>query len=215
MSTDERDGALAVVKSTSVPIHDIGTAIYLGPDVFGWAADGAGRTHSPSTSPDEGACWAMSARRCLLGHGVVRARRRQVDVRRGRCRGRCDRRGPANRRSHRPVGTEVSGRRGRTRRHRRPDRSRRGRARGFRAPLFVGWRAAPKAKGSAGRAAQLMQILREWRGGVHLVATTAAGLSPVEAILTNEGEGQANSWAGPTPSRTTRPTAQSTNRPRI
>src|SRR6202043_4239334 len=39
LSTDERDGALAIVKSTSVPIHDIGTAIYLSPDVFGWAAE--------------------------------------------------------------------------------------------------------------------------------------------------------------------------------
>ena len=39
MSTTEQDGALAVVKSTSDPIHDIGTAIYLSPDVFGWAAE--------------------------------------------------------------------------------------------------------------------------------------------------------------------------------
>jgi hypothetical protein len=69
-------------------------------------------------------------------------------------------------------------------------------------PLFVGWRAAPKAEDAAGRAAQLMQILREWRGGVHLVATTAAGLSPLEAILSNEGEGQAKffGWAEPFPS---------------
>jgi hypothetical protein len=46
-----------------------------------------------------------------------------------------------------------------------------------------------------------MQILREWRGGVHLVATTAAGLSPVEAILTNEGERQAKflGWSEPFP----------------
>ena len=49
----------------------------------------------------------------------------------------------------------------------------------------------PAAETPAGRAAQLMQILREWRGGLHLVATTAAGLSPLEAILTNEGTGQA------------------------
>ena len=33
------EAALAVVRSTSVPIHDIGTAIYLSPDVFGWAAE--------------------------------------------------------------------------------------------------------------------------------------------------------------------------------
>ena len=46
-----------------------------------------------------------------------------------------------------------------------------------------------------------MQILREWRGGNHLVATTAVGLSPLEAILTNEGPGQAKffGWTEPFP----------------
>ena len=68
-------------------------------------------------------------------------------------------------------------------------------------PLFTGWRAAPRAQDDAGRAAQLMQILREWRGGLHLVATTAVGLTPQEAILTNEGEGQAKffGWSEPFP----------------
>ncbi len=68
-------------------------------------------------------------------------------------------------------------------------------------PLFVGWRQAPPSETPAGRAAQLMQMLREWRGGLHLVATTAAGLSPLEAILTNEGEGQAKffGWTDPFP----------------
>jgi hypothetical protein len=58
-------------------------------------------------------------------------------------------------------------------------------------PLFAGWRAAPRAEGGPGRMLQLMHVLREWRGAVHLVATTAAGLGPLEAILTNEGEAQA------------------------
>jgi hypothetical protein len=44
-----------------------------------------------------------------------------------------------------------------------------------------------------------MQILREWRGGLHLVATTAVGLTPLEAILTNEGPGQAKSFGWPEP----------------
>ncbi len=68
-------------------------------------------------------------------------------------------------------------------------------------PLFVGWRDASACETPAGRAAQLMQILREWRGGLHLVATTAVGLSPLEAILTNEGAGQAKffGWAEPFP----------------
>ena len=58
-------------------------------------------------------------------------------------------------------------------------------------PLFAGWRAEPRADGGPARLLQLVHVLREWRGSVHLVATTAAGLGPVEAILTNEGEQQA------------------------
>src|SRR5271157_2167911 len=37
--TDANEAALELVKATSDPIHDIGTAIYLSPDVFGWAAE--------------------------------------------------------------------------------------------------------------------------------------------------------------------------------
>jgi hypothetical protein len=68
-------------------------------------------------------------------------------------------------------------------------------------PLFVGWRDQPRADDVPARAAQLLQILREWRGANHLVATTGAGLSPLEAILTNEGEGQAKffGWREPFP----------------
>jgi hypothetical protein len=58
-------------------------------------------------------------------------------------------------------------------------------------PLFAGWRAEPRADGGVARTLQLVHVLREWRGAVHLVATTAAGLGPLEAILTNEGEQQA------------------------
>ena len=66
-------------------------------------------------------------------------------------------------------------------------------------PVFVGWRDAERSESAAGRAAQLMQILREWRGGLHLVATTAVGLAPLEAILTNEGPGQAKFFGWPEP----------------
>jgi hypothetical protein len=68
-------------------------------------------------------------------------------------------------------------------------------------PLFAGWKVEPLADDSPGRAIQLIHVLREWRGGLHLVATTAAGLSPLEAILTNEGEGQARffGWQGDLP----------------
>ena len=58
-------------------------------------------------------------------------------------------------------------------------------------PLFAGWRAEPLADGGPARLLQLVHVLREWRGAVHLVATTAAGLGPLEAILTNEGPEQA------------------------
>ena len=66
-------------------------------------------------------------------------------------------------------------------------------------PLFAAWRSRPRASSVPGRAAQLCQILREWRGAVHLVATTAVGLSPLEAILTNEGPGQAAFFGWPEP----------------
>lgn len=68
-------------------------------------------------------------------------------------------------------------------------------------PLFAAWRAQPRVDDIPGRAAQLFQTLREWRGAVHVVATTAVGLSPMEAILTNEGEGQAKffGWSEPFP----------------
>jgi len=58
-------------------------------------------------------------------------------------------------------------------------------------PLFAGWRAQPLSDDPNARLLQLVHVLREWRGAVHLVATTAAGLGPLEAILTNEGEQQA------------------------
>jgi hypothetical protein len=65
--------------------------------------------------------------------------------------------------------------------------------------LFAGWRAQARVDDTAGRAAQLFQILREWRGAAHLVGTTAVGLSPLEAILSNDGPGQAKffGWQEP------------------
>ncbi|GID33077.1 SCO6745 family protein [Paractinoplanes brasiliensis] len=65
-------------------------------------------------------------------------------------------------------------------------------------PLFAGWRALPPAADGPGRVMQIIHILRELRGGAHLVATTAAGLTPLQAILTNDGPGQAAffGWTG-------------------
>jgi hypothetical protein len=65
-------------------------------------------------------------------------------------------------------------------------------------PLFCGWRAEPLPESGPGRLVQVFQVLRALRGGLHLVATTAVGLSPLEAVLTHEGEGKAQfcGWQG-------------------
>ena len=39
MGAPDQDAALALVRATSVPIHDIGSAVYLSPDVASWAAE--------------------------------------------------------------------------------------------------------------------------------------------------------------------------------
>ncbi len=68
-------------------------------------------------------------------------------------------------------------------------------------PLFAGWRAEPRVDDAAGHAGQVVHVLREWRGGNHLVATTAVGLRPLEAVLLGDGPGQASvcGWGEPLP----------------
>jgi hypothetical protein len=68
-------------------------------------------------------------------------------------------------------------------------------------PLFCGWRAEPLPEKGPARLMQLVQVLRELRGGLHLVATTAVGLSPLEAILTQDGPDRARffGWQGDLP----------------
>jgi hypothetical protein len=200
MGTSGEGAALAVVQSTSVPIHDIGTAIYLSSDVFGWAGEwgwsnpfafyfaGRGGMLGDVTpdvvtsamgwfSPD--AVTAMYAE----GAGVSGARTAAARMAEAHAKwGDKYYAGVAGLDEKVTIAEEaVSG------------------LEGSAIPLFVGWRQAPKSDTAAGRAAQLMQMLREWRGGLHLVATTAVGLSPLEAILTNEGEGQAKffGWSEP------------------
>ncbi|WP_216903827.1 SCO6745 family protein [Nocardia alni] len=72
--------------------------------------------------------------------------------------------------------------------------------------LFAGWRALPQAGDDPARALQLIQVLRELRGGLHLIAVRASGLTPFEAVLTggsprNSGPDQAREfgWAEPFP----------------
>lgn len=49
--------------------------------------------------------------------------------------------------------------------------------------LFAGWRALPLAADDPARAMQLIHVLRELRGGLHLLAIRASGLTPEQAVL--------------------------------
>ncbi|TDC84181.1 evbL [Actinomadura sp. 7K507] len=68
-------------------------------------------------------------------------------------------------------------------------------------PLFCGWRAEPLPESGPGRLTQVFHVMREWRGGLHLVATTAVGLSPLEAVLVADGPDKArfSGWQGDLP----------------
>jgi hypothetical protein len=200
MSRTDYQAALAAVKSTSTPIHDIGTAIYLSPDTFAWAAE------SGYTNPF---AFYFAGRGGMLGDvgaEVVRSAFGWFE--------------PEAVKAMYDEGTAVAGAAAAAQRmaevHALWGRKHLADVKGLDEilavseelvdglegsgiPLFVGWRAAARADDAAGRVAQLMQILREWRGGIHLVCTTAVGLSPLEAILTNEGEGQAKFFGWPEP----------------
>ncbi|MFC9995533.1 hypothetical protein [Nocardia sp. NPDC127526] len=72
------------------------------------------------------------------------------------------------------------------------------------APLFAGWRAMPLAADAPGRVAQLLHVLRELRGGLHLLAVRAQGLTPLQAVLIsgsplNSGADQARWYGWPEP----------------
>jgi hypothetical protein len=200
LGTAEQDLALDVVKATSVPIHDIGTSAYLSPDIAGWAAEWgwsnpfafyfAGRG---GMLGDVGADVVTSAFgwfepnavRAMFSEGAGVAGATSAATRMAEAHGKWGEKhyGDVKGLEEIVAVTEelVDG------------------LEGSAIPLFVGWRDATRSESSAGRAAQLMQILREWRGGIHLVATTAAGLTPLEAILTNEGPGQAKFFGWPEP----------------
>lgn len=71
-------------------------------------------------------------------------------------------------------------------------------------PLFAGWRAMPLPTDAPARAMQLAHILRELRGGLHLIAIRAVGLTPLQAVLIsgsplNDGPGQARWYGWPEP----------------
>ena len=202
MGSKEQDAALSVVKATSVPIHDIGSSAYLSPDVAGWAAEWgwpnpfafyfAGRGGMLGDVSADVVTSALgwfepNAVRAMYSEGIGVAGATSAATRMAEAHGRWGEKhyGDVDELEGIVAVTEelVDG------------------LEGSAIPVFVGWRDAPRSESAAGRAAQLMQILREWRGGIHLVATTAVGLSPLEAILTNEGPGQAKffGWPGPFP----------------
>ena len=65
--------------------------------------------------------------------------------------------------------------------------------------LFAGWRAHPLPDDAAGRAYQLVSVLRELRGSVHVLAVVATGLGPLAAVLATGGEENARRFGWPEP----------------
>ena len=67
-------------------------------------------------------------------------------------------------------------------------------------PLFAAWRALPPPADDPARLAHGLELLREHRGGLHVAAVLAGGLTPLQAILAGPG-GEANAtffgWTGP------------------
>ena len=66
-------------------------------------------------------------------------------------------------------------------------------------PLFAGWRCLPLAADAKGAACQQLNTLRELRGGAHLVAVLAAGVTPFEAVLAKGGVANAQLFGYPEP----------------
>jgi hypothetical protein len=69
-------------------------------------------------------------------------------------------------------------------------------------PLFAGWAALPLPDDAPARATQLLNVLREHRGGRHAIAVLASALSPLEAIVSGPygaGNAQFFGWAEPYP----------------
>ena len=66
-------------------------------------------------------------------------------------------------------------------------------------PLFAGWRNQPVPDDAQGRAFFLMHVLRELRGGVHLLAVVATGLGPRAAVFASGGADQTKLFGWPEP----------------
>lgn len=66
-------------------------------------------------------------------------------------------------------------------------------------PLFAGWRAMPVPDDPKGAAMHRLNVLRELRGGAHVVAVVAAGISPLDAVLSTGGAPNAALFGYPEP----------------
>jgi hypothetical protein len=66
-------------------------------------------------------------------------------------------------------------------------------------PMFAGWRAMPLASDAAGRALQVMFVLRELRGDVHFNALSLSDITPVEAHMLHGGEDYTRMFGWPEP----------------
>jgi hypothetical protein len=200
MDATNADAATAVVRATYDPIHDMGTAIYMSPDLLGWAAEWgwsnpyafyfAGRGGmlgdvGPDVVTSAFGWFEPKTARSMYAEGASVFGATTAAARMAEAHGLWGEKYYGDVPGIDDIvavaeklvdGVDVSA-----------------------IPLFAGWREAVRSEHPAGRAAQLMQMLREWRGGLHLVSTTAVGLSPLEAILTNEGNGQAKFFGWPEP----------------
>ena len=78
--------------------------------------------------------------------------------------------------------------------------------------VFAGWRAQPQPDDVNARVALTMHVLRELRGGAHIIAILACGLTPLDAVLASPARPLAAARCGPNTSggadRSATPTAR-------
>lgn len=67
------------------------------------------------------------------------------------------------------------------------------------APLFAGWRAMPLPEDVPGSAAQLLHVMREHRGAMHIMGVLTEGLTPHEAVMCGGGHGNVEFFQWPEP----------------
>jgi hypothetical protein len=74
-------------------------------------------------------------------------------------------------------------------------------------PVFAGWRAMPQPTEVGARVSLTMHVLRELRGGAHIAAVLASGITPLMAVLASPAPPPRNGpawaenlhWVGPFP----------------